>query len=86
MSVKAATVDTLIERAFFEPRVAVAVAQAIDEAIDVRLANANYVTVPVLEARLADLKGELLRHFYSATVTQFVALVGVTYFMAVHLK
>ena len=57
---------------------------------DVKLANANYVTVPVLEARLADLrsglKSALLLHFYSATVTQFVALVGTTYFMATHLK
>ncbi len=51
-----------------------------------KLANANYVTVSVLAARLSQLKIEILSHFYGATLAQFVALVGTTYFMATHFK
>jgi hypothetical protein len=51
MTMKAATVEILIEKAHFEPRVAVAVAEAMDEAIDAKIRDAQPVTVPILDAR-----------------------------------
>jgi hypothetical protein len=51
MTMKAATVEILIEKAHFEPRVAVAIAEAMDEAIDTKNRDAQPVTVPILEAR-----------------------------------
>lgn len=46
---QAATVDMLIQKGKFDPPVAVAVA----EVIDVAIANAQLVTIPVLDARFA---------------------------------
>jgi len=52
---RAATVAILTEKAAFKPDIAVAVA----EAIDVAIAGADLVTVPVLDARLSELKTEI---------------------------
>ena len=49
-----AAVDMLIEKGMFDPRVALAVAEAIDTA----MTQAQIVTVPILDARLADLKAD----------------------------
>ena len=46
---EAAAVDKLIDRGDFSPQVA----QAIAEAVDITLKAANFVTVPVLDARFA---------------------------------
>ena len=90
MSMRVITVETLIEKAHFEPRVAVAVSQAMDEAIDTKIGVGEFVTVPVLDVRLAGLesrlKGGLLRHLYLALLGQFATLVGTAYFMTTHLK
>ncbi len=53
MTMKVATVEILIEKAHFEPRVAVAVAEAMDEAIDGKNREAQWVTVPILDSRMA---------------------------------
>ena len=49
------TVEILVQKANFEPRVALAVAEAIDNA----MRNLQFVTVPILDARLGELKAEL---------------------------
>jgi hypothetical protein len=60
---KVATVDILIEKAHFEPRVAVAVAAAMDEAIDGRNRDAQWVTVPILDARFTTLETRIDARF-----------------------
>src|SRR5690242_16070816 len=55
MASQAETVDLLVRKAKFEPQVALAVAEAIDNA----MTNSQLVTVPVLDARLADLRAEI---------------------------
>ena len=59
MAMRISTVEILTEKAHFEPQVAVAVAEAIDEAIDTRSRDSQWVTVPILDARLSQLKAEL---------------------------
>ena len=104
MSMKIATVEILIEKAHFEPQVAVAVAQAKDEAMEGKVRETPWVTVPILDARLAELKseiraelgeiraelhgkvGELLRHLYGASLSLFGLLVGVVYFLLLHVR
>jgi tRNA U34 5-carboxymethylaminomethyl modifying GTPase MnmE/TrmE len=49
-----AAVDVLIEKGKFEPHAALAVAEAIDTA----MTQAQIVTVPILDARLAELKAD----------------------------
>jgi hypothetical protein len=49
-----AAVDVLIEKGAFEPRVALAVAEAIDTA----MTQSQIVTVPILDASLAELKAD----------------------------
>jgi hypothetical protein len=51
----AATLDILTEKAKFQPDAAAAVAQAIDMA----LANADHVTVPILDSRFAKVEARL---------------------------
>jgi len=53
MAMKMATVEILIEKARFEPQTAIAVAEAIDEAMDRKIEAAQPVTEPVLDAKLA---------------------------------
>jgi len=55
MAIHAATVGILIEKGKFEPEVALGVA----EAIDLAMTQAQFVTVPILDARLHEIKTEL---------------------------
>jgi len=55
MAIHAATVGILIEKGRFEPEVALGVA----EAIDLAMTQAQFVTVPVLDARIHEIKTEL---------------------------
>ena len=55
MAIHAATVGILIEKGKFEPEVALGVA----EAIDLAMTQAQFVTVPVLDARIHEIKTEL---------------------------
>ena len=66
MAMRVETVDILVEKARFEPQVAVAVAQAMDTAMEESMRDRQLVTVPVLEARHAVLESRMLRHMYSA--------------------
>lgn len=86
MSLRVATVDLLVEKARFEPQVAVAVAQAIDTALEEKMQDRQFVTVPVLDARLAVLESRMLRHLYGAVLGQLALLVGVSYFFVLHVK
>ena len=55
MAIHAEAVEILVRKARFEPEVAIGVAEAIEVSINL----AQLVTVPVLDARLKDLKHEL---------------------------
>jgi len=46
----------------------------------------QFVTVPVLDARLAVLESRMLRHLYGAVLGQLALLVGVSYFFVLHVK
>ncbi len=49
MAMRAATVGILIDKARFEPRVAVAIAEAMDEALESRARHLQPVTIPMFE-------------------------------------
>lgn len=51
----AEAVDLLMEKGKFEPKVALAVA----DAIEVKMTQSQFVTVPVLDARLCELKADI---------------------------
>ena len=55
MALHAATVEILIEKAKFEPEVALGVA----EAIELAMTQAQFVTVPILDARLQEVRAEI---------------------------
>jgi hypothetical protein len=55
MALQAATVDLLVEKACFEPQVAMAVATAIDSEMN----DSRFVTVPILDARLAEFRADV---------------------------
>ena len=55
MALHAATVGILIEKSKFEPEVALGVA----EAIELAMTQAQFVTVPILDARLAEIRAEM---------------------------
>jgi len=55
MALHAATVEILVEKAKFEPTVALGVA----EAIELAMTQAQFVTVPILDARLHVLEAKL---------------------------
>jgi hypothetical protein len=55
MTSQAETVELLVKKANFQPHVALAVAEAIDHSIR----DSQFVTVPILDARLGELKAEL---------------------------
>ena len=55
MTLQAVAVQILVEKARFEPAVAVAIA----EAIEVSGVQAQYVTVPILEMKVQELKTEM---------------------------
>ena len=92
MAMQAATLDILINKAHFEPKVARAVAEAIDHEIR----GGDLVTVPILDVRLNALRSDLRveihdsvssleRRMYASMLGQFVALLGVLYFFIGHL-
>ncbi len=63
MAMRAATVEVLIEKARFEPRVAVAIAEAMDEALESRARHLQPVTVPLfetLDGKVVALDGKLV--------------------------
>ncbi|MEA3181687.1 MAG: hypothetical protein QOI59_5210 [Gammaproteobacteria bacterium] len=55
MALHAATVEILIEKAKFEPEVALGIA----EAIELAMTQAQFVTVPILDARLHEVRAEI---------------------------
>jgi hypothetical protein len=55
MALHAATVGILVEKAKFEPEVALGVA----EAIELAMTQAQFVTVPILDARLQGVSAEI---------------------------
>jgi len=55
MALHAATVEILVEKAKFEPEVAIGVAAAIELA----MTQAQFVTVPILDARLHQVSAEI---------------------------
>ena len=55
MALHAATVGILVEKAKFEPDVALGVA----EAIELAMTQAQFVTVPILDARLHEVRAEI---------------------------
>ena len=55
MGSHAATVDSLITKGKFEPQVAMAIAEAIDNA----MSDSQLVTVPILDARFAEFRSEI---------------------------
>jgi len=55
MALHAATVGILVEKAKFEPEVALGVAEAIESA----MTQAQFVTVPILDARLHEVRAEI---------------------------
>jgi len=55
MALHAATVGILVEKAKFEPEVALGVAEAIEPA----MTQAQFVTVPILDARLHGVSAEI---------------------------
>jgi hypothetical protein len=55
MALHAATVEILVEKARFEPQVAFGVA----EAIELAMTQAQFVTVPILDARLHEVRAEI---------------------------
>ena len=54
MATHAAAVETLIEKGCFEPKVALGIA----EAIEASMMQAQFVTVPILDARLQELRAD----------------------------
>jgi hypothetical protein len=92
MSMQATTLDILIEKAHFDPKVARAVAEAIDNEIQ----GSQPVTVPVLDIRLTVLRSDLRveihdaavsleRRMYAALFGQLAALLGMIYFFTAHI-
>jgi hypothetical protein len=71
----AATVELLIQKARLEPDAALAIAEAVDMAIH----NAQLVTVPILDARLAAFEGRVDARFAASEAkmeVRFAALEG----------
>ncbi len=55
MALQAAAVEILIEQARFEPAVALGVA----EAIELAMTQAQFVTIPILDARIHEVRAEI---------------------------
>jgi hypothetical protein len=55
MAIQAETVEILVEKARFEPKIALAVA----EAIEFEMTHAQFVTVPILDARIHEVRAEI---------------------------
>ena len=91
MPMQATTLDILIGKAHFEPKVAQAVAEAIDNEIQ----GSQLVTVPILDIRLNALRSDLRveihdsvasleRRMYAAMFAQLAILLGILYFFTAH--
>ena len=61
MTVEAVAMDKLVEKGEFRPQVA----QAIAEALDITLKAANFVTVPMMDARFAQFDAKMEARFGS---------------------
>ena len=64
MAIHAEAVEILVSKGRFEPQVAIGIA----EAIEVSMNRTQLVTVPILDARLQELKAELVRWVFLAMV------------------
>jgi len=62
MAIHAEAVEILVSKGRFEPQVAIGIA----EAIEVSMNRTQLVTVPILDARLQELKAELVRWVFLA--------------------
>jgi hypothetical protein len=82
LAMHAATVEILTQKAKFAPQVALAVAEAIDDALGNQARDTQPVTVPILDARLAELKSTLSRQMFAAILGQMAVLLGIAYFFA----
>lgn len=91
-SMQARTLDILMDKARFEPKVA----QAVAEAIGSEIQGSQLVTVPALDTRLNALRSDLRveihdsvagleRRMYAGLLAQFAALLGALYFFTEHL-
>jgi hypothetical protein len=65
MALHAAAVEILIEKGRFEPEVALGIA----EAIEASMMHAQFVTVPILDARLQELRAETRMSLMSLEAT-----------------
>jgi hypothetical protein len=62
MAIHAEAVEILVSKGKFEPQVAIGIAAAIE----VSMNRTQLVTVPILDARLQELKAELVRWVFLA--------------------
>ena len=62
MAIHAEAVEILVSKGRFDPQVAIGIA----EAIEVSMNRTQLVTVPILDARLQELKTELVRWVFLA--------------------
>ena len=72
MTLNAVAVDLLVEKGGFEPRVALVIA----EAIETSMTQAQIVTVPILDARLAQLETKIERTKAELIRWVFVVMLG----------
>jgi hypothetical protein len=93
MAMQAGTVEILVEKAKFEPRVAVGIAEAMDHAIAQHTSHSQLVTLPVLnlrigdlESRLTNLKSELVRWMLLIMMVQFALTSGMMHFLLQQLR
>lgn len=86
MAMQAATVEILTHKAKFSPEVALAVAEAMDDAIGFYARHTQPITVPILDARLGDLKSELIRWVFLTILGQFALITGMVYFLLEQLR
>jgi len=72
MTLNAVAVELLIDKGGFEPRVALGIA----EAIETSMMQAQIVTVPILDARLAQLETKIERTKAELVRWVFLAMLG----------
>lgn len=72
MTLNAVAVELLIDKGGFEPRVALGIA----EAIETSMTQAQIVTVPILDARLAQLETKIERTKAELIRWVFVVMLG----------
>jgi uncharacterized small protein (DUF1192 family) len=72
MTLNAVAIELLIEKGGFEPRVALGIA----EAIETSMTQAQFVTVPILDARIAQLEVKIERTKAELVRWVFLAMLG----------